>query len=159
YHWLGQLLVRKDLLAEAEQAFLNAFEKSSPFPLKTSALVNVIYCQGLLARQGAPRQQPALRKKTLETMRQFIRMYDVPQEDAMNLVNIALVFGELDLARSVVGGWERQKPDDLHVLRSRALVELRWGAYERAIEAADKVLLKEPKDKLAARVRSQALEG
>src|SRR5262249_35206688 len=118
YHWLGQLLVRKDLLAEAEQAFLNAFEKSSPFPLKPSALVNVIYCQGLLARQGAPRQQPALRKKTLETMRQFIRMYDVPQEDAMNLVNIALVFGELDLARSVVGGWERQKPDDLHVLRS-----------------------------------------
>jgi serine/threonine protein kinase/tetratricopeptide (TPR) repeat protein len=159
YLWLGELLAGKDRLAEAKEAYLNAHEKPSPFPVKIPALVNVVYCEGLLAKQGAPPLRPALRKKTLETLRQFIRLYDVPPEDASNLVNIALAFGELDLARSVVGSWERQKPDVPDVLRTRALVELRSGAYERAIEAAERALLKEPKDKLAARYRSQAQEG
>jgi hypothetical protein len=47
---------------------------------------------------------------------------------------------------------------DLQQLRLRALVELRGGAYERAIEAADKVLLKQPGDPDASRYRSQAQE-
>jgi serine/threonine-protein kinase len=158
YLWLGNLLVEKNRLTEAEEAYRNAVEKPSPFPLEKPALVKLISIQFLLTKQAGEQRRPALQKKTLENLRQFIRRYDVPPDDAWRLIIVALAFAEVDLARSILGSWERQKPDDLKALRTRALVELRGGAYERAIEAADKVLRMKPTDKDAASYRAAALK-
>jgi serine/threonine protein kinase/predicted Zn-dependent protease len=158
YFWLGQLLAKKDRLEEAAQAFQNACDKPSPFPIKKSALVNVIYCDWLVARQGERRDQRSRNQKVLENLRQLLRLDDVPLEDASALVKIAVSLGELDLARSILVGWERQAPDNLEALRMRALVELRGGAYGRAIAAADKVLGKQPGDREATLYRTQALD-
>jgi hypothetical protein len=64
----------------------------------------------------------------------------------------------LDLARWILRSWESQAPEDLEVLLLRANVELRGGAYERALDAANKVLHKQPTNKKAAMYRSQAQE-
>jgi serine/threonine-protein kinase len=158
YLWLGNLLAEKNRLAEAEEAYRNAVEKPSPFPLEKPALVKLVFIQFELTKQAGEHHKPALRKKTLENLRRLIRRHEVPPDDAWVLVMVALAFEDVDLARSVLVSWERQKPDDLEALRTRAQVELRGGAYERAIEAANKVLRKLPADKQAASHRSQAQE-
>jgi hypothetical protein len=73
---------------------------------------------------------------------------------ASHLAHVAIETGEYDLARWILADCERQAPNDLEALRKRARVELKAGAYARAIEAAerlragaDKVLASRPQDK------------
>jgi tetratricopeptide (TPR) repeat protein len=94
--------------------------------------------------------------RALRSVRQMVALGGIRPDQASRLAHVAIETGQYDLARWIVADWERQAPDDLEALRKRARVELKAGAYGRAIEAAerlrmqaDKVLSTRPKDQQA----------
>jgi tetratricopeptide (TPR) repeat protein len=73
-------------------------------------------------------------------------------------VPLAIVAKDYHLARQLLDDWERQAPGDLAALSFRAKTEYRAGAYELAVEAADRVLRKRPGDAEMVGIRKQAIQ-
>jgi tetratricopeptide (TPR) repeat protein len=72
-------------------------------------------------------------------------------------ISLAIVAKDFNLARQILDDWERQAPGDLEALSSRALVELRAGAYELSLQAAEKVLQRTPGNTAMLRMRQEAV--
>jgi tetratricopeptide (TPR) repeat protein len=99
--------------------------------------------------------------RALRHVRRFITLYRVRPDEAYYLATVAMGMGDLDLARWVVSAWEQQAPDDPNALAKRAVVELKGGAFGRAVEAADRlaaVAAELPDDKQGPFFRKKALE-
>jgi tetratricopeptide (TPR) repeat protein len=89
--------------------------------------------------------------------RRLQRYGDIPTATmSYSAVKIAVSAKEYTLARQVLDAWERQFPADLDAARGRAWVEFATGAYPAAIAAAERVLAKEPSDRLMAAIRGAA---
>jgi tetratricopeptide (TPR) repeat protein len=98
--------------------------------------------------------------RALRHVRRFVALYRVRPDEARSLATVAVEMGDLDLARWIVSAWEQQAPNDPNALAKRALVELKGGAYGRAVEAADRlaaVAAELPDDKRGPFFREQAL--
>jgi tetratricopeptide (TPR) repeat protein len=97
-------------------------------------------------------------RRALRNTRAFVALGRVGPEQAALLADVGVRNGDFDLARAIVGAWERQDPKDMNAWRKRALVELRAGAAGPALQAARKVLDAKPDDKQALDIRKQAAE-
>jgi hypothetical protein len=100
--------------------------------------------------------EPPLRR-ALRNTRALGGLGKVSPEQAQFLAGIASAGRDPDLARWIVGAWERQAPQDVNAWRARAQVELRAGAYGPAPRAADKVLAVKPDDRPALDCRGEAV--
>jgi hypothetical protein len=93
--------------------------------------------------------------RALEKTRKLAALGGLSPQQASHLSQIAVENGDLDLARLILGGWERQAPTDLAAHRRRLAVEVKAGAYRSALQAAKKVLEHEPQDAEALRIFEQ----
>jgi tetratricopeptide (TPR) repeat protein len=152
----GMTLVAEKRWAEAEKAFLQAAETPAVFPVRRGALFLAVLCEWFLAEEPAPAGRPEAWERALANTRRLLSYGDPPPFQARALIVIALKRNDLDLARWLVAGWERQAPDDLEVVRQRMVIEFKGGAYERVGQTAEKVLRRQPKDELALRYRAEA---
>jgi tetratricopeptide (TPR) repeat protein len=98
------------------------------------------------------------RHRALRHARGLVALGGVRVDQMLHLTIVALQMDDLDLARRLVSEWQRQAPGDLIALRRRAAVELKGGAYGRALEAADAVLKVRRGDPEALGLRAQATE-
>jgi hypothetical protein len=159
YVLYGQLLMGEKRWAEAEEAFLTAAETPSIVPMRRTALYHAALCAAIHGRINRRDWDPVVLARALRHTRALLALGDVRPDQAEFLVQIALRTGQIDLARAIVGMWERQAPRDLEGVRWRVKVELAGGAYGRAIEAADCVLSVVPQDPVALRHRAEAIAG
>jgi serine/threonine protein kinase/tetratricopeptide (TPR) repeat protein len=160
---------RPALFAAMEAAWVLAHqERSSPEIARRNRLFS---CRGQLgavlasAPSGPLHVLPPLffeaegpRQRALGHARKLVALGGLRVDQMPHLTVVALQMDDLDLARRLVSEWQRQAPGDLIALRRRAAVELKGGAYGRALEAADAVLKALPGDPQALRLRGQALE-
>jgi tetratricopeptide (TPR) repeat protein/predicted Ser/Thr protein kinase len=149
----GMILVQNDRWAEAEAVFLAAARAPSIVPVRTGALFWACACESTLAQKAPPRVAAALRARALRNARECVLLGDLGPFETEQLSRLALNQKDLDLARALLGEWERQAPRDLKVLRRRAKLELLAGAYGRVLELTAKTT-----DKEMLGYRSQAIQ-
>jgi predicted Zn-dependent protease len=94
----------------------------------------------------------------LRHARSLVALGGVRVDQMPHLTIVALRTDDLDLARRLLSEWQQQAPGDLLALHWRAAVELKGGAYGRALEAADAALEARPGNPEALGLRAQALE-
>jgi tetratricopeptide (TPR) repeat protein len=157
HYWRGTLLLVGDRWAEAEKAFLAAAEAPSFARVRGPALFLATACAWKLAHEPGSTRRQELRAKALAHTRTLVTLGNVRPDEAVHLAHVATEMDEFDLARGILTNAERQAPKNLDLLRRRAEVELKGGAYGKALAAADRVLSAAPKDPKALRYRAEAL--
>jgi hypothetical protein len=144
---------------EAEQALTGALETPSLFrSVRLFALLEATACERNLAAGRPP--QPAMRARAVEHLRELV--WEVLRLDRMGaywgtLTSVlALQLKEFELARFILGEWEKRAPNDLALLEIRLQVECGSGEYSRAVDVADQILKGKPRDpSLVKKVRDQ----
>ncbi len=152
----GMTLAAQNRWPEAEAAFLKAAELPALVPVHRPALVNAVLAEWILAgrKQGAERE--ALKRRALENTRRAVRAGPLRPHQASYLSIVALEMNDLDVARWIIAGWEREAPGDLELLRRRLAVEFKGGAYERVLQVAGKILARRAHDKEALQYQAAA---
>jgi hypothetical protein len=149
-------------LRKAELSFRKAMDAPSTLPVfRRQARYWGTYTQALLAGANPKlgSRDPEMRTLALGNMRRLLADGGLSPTWCANLTEMALTkLGDHDLARLLAAAGARQAPGDLRFVRMRAQIELVAGAYHPALEAANKVLAKLPKDTDALRVRKEALD-
>src|SRR5262249_4854995 len=112
----------------------------------------------LAEAQGRGSDQEMLARAARHS-RELLALGDLPPRQAEILSRPTLEAGEVDLARQVVAGWERQAGKDLAPLYRRLAIEMEAKAYGPALDLADRILKSRPKDKEAHRQRAAAIAG
>jgi tetratricopeptide (TPR) repeat protein len=161
FYLRGMLLTEKQRLAEAERDFRAAAERPAFMPIRRVALFAATYCQWELGdreKKKDPAAAQALWGQALQSARTLVDLGGLTPDMANLVTALALARGELDLARRVLDGWERQDSRDLRPLRRRMAVELKAGAYGPAIAAADRILARQPGDAEAREARAAAVK-
>jgi tetratricopeptide (TPR) repeat protein len=160
---VGELVLFRSilLLAEgqdeaAEGAALQAAEMPSLLKVRRMALfVTLLAEQRLLGRPVAP---PDLRDRVRRNIRALAATgYADPKRSAF-LVALAVLVGEVDLARSVLDDWERRSPRDPDAWAHRAAVERHGRSYGRAIPVAQEALRVKPGHPLAVAALDASLK-
>src|SRR5262249_12945517 len=144
----------------AEQSFRNAIEATWAVPLLArTARFSAAYLQTIFGRPGPGRAaDPVMKTRALGNIRWLLQRGNLTPHEWDMLAGFATDLNEYDLARMLVRDWEAASKNDLNVLRRRAAVELKAGAYGAALEAAKKVLARKPGDKDALRSLKEASE-
>jgi tetratricopeptide (TPR) repeat protein len=158
YFVQGQVLILKDRWAEAEPLFLKAAETPSVVPLRRAALFLAIAAE--YGAGGANSRAPdrALLKRAVDHTRELVALGGVRPDQAVHLAQVALTQNEPDLAAWILADWERQAPGDPDMLRKRLALEVKTGAHGRAIQTADQILKRKPRDGEALRLRAVAVD-
>jgi hypothetical protein len=101
------------------------------------------------ARLGAP----------AETLRKVLALGPAePPLERDQAMRVALLAEEYTLARQLLGDGERLAPTDLQASSWRAITEMRAKSYGRALEAAEKVLRRKPRDGPMRAIKRQVTE-
>jgi tetratricopeptide (TPR) repeat protein len=149
-------------LRKAESSFRRAADGPCTIPaFRRLARFWGTYSQAILANPDPKRAppDPEMRARALGNMRRLLADGGLSPDWWANLTELALTrLEDHDLARLLAAAGERQAPKDIRFVRWRAQIELAAGAHRRALEAADKVLARMPKDSDALRVRKEALD-
>jgi tetratricopeptide (TPR) repeat protein/predicted Ser/Thr protein kinase len=144
--------------AKAEKEGLAAADMSSWFPIRRQALWTAATAEGML---GSPRRSdsdPQRRKMAVATLRRVLALGPVQPHEREIAVKIPLNAEELGLARQHLDEWDQQAPGELSALQLRARLELKSGAYGRAIAAANKALAMKPDDAELRKLIQEASE-
>jgi hypothetical protein len=149
-----------ELLREAASAYEAAARRPGLLPVRLPALEKVIHIETLLGAPERARPDAAMRARAVAHVRERLAQAPPVQQAEMWEVfwTAATNAGEHDVARQVLGAWERQRPDDVRLMRCRAYTEFSTGAYGPAARAAREALAKGPADPLLKRVLAQSLE-
>jgi hypothetical protein len=149
-------------LRKAELSFRRAMDGPCTVPaFRRPARFWGTYTQAILAKFhpkiGPP--DPEMRMLALGNMRRLLADGGLSPAQWAELAKMALTtLEDHDLARMLAAAVERQAPGDIRFIRLRAQIELAAGAYHPALEAADKVLAKSPKDGDALAVKKEAMQ-
>jgi serine/threonine protein kinase len=148
---------------EAEREGLATAEMNSLFPVQRPSLFMAATAEAFMGTPMRPDPDLKKRAKALKTLRRVIALNPIAMNpDAHNereiAVKIALYADDLALARQILDEWERQLPKELKAKMLRARVELKGGAYGKAIEAAREVLKNNPKDAEMLQVEQEAMK-
>jgi tetratricopeptide (TPR) repeat protein len=73
--------------------------------------------------------------------------------------DLAFKLGDYDLARELIGRWERGQPDDPRALRSRIQLEMAAGAFSPALKLIDQELARNPNESWALAQRKAVLKN
>ena len=125
---------------EAEQAFLQASRAPSIARIQRTALFSAVQIEAFLAHPNWPRQQPGMRARFAGNLRTLLAGGPLPPNQAASLAGSAEKLGEAELARLTLAEWERHWPKDGKAPRQRAAFELRAGAPQLALDAANRAL-------------------
>ena len=151
----GLILFGDGRFQEAEPLLLRAAQTPCLAPIQRYALYCAVAAEWQMVRAAGQRPELELRAKAMNNIRKITAMGEVPPAQASLLWNIAGQGRQLDLARSIIGDWERQAPHDIEAKVARATIERVGGAYLRALELLDEVLKKDPNH--AEALRNQRL--
>jgi serine/threonine protein kinase/Flp pilus assembly protein TadD len=150
------------LLRKAEPSFRKAMDGPCTIPaMRRLARFWGTYLQAILAKPNSTAGPPDLemRARAAANMRRLLADGKLSPTNWSTLTELALTrLEDCDLARLLAAAGDRQAPGDVRFLRWRAQIELTAGAYHPALDAAAKVLAKEPKDAEALRVRKEATQ-
>src|SRR5262245_13272305 len=125
---------------QAEQAFLQASKAPSLARIQRTALCSAVRIEAFLAHPNWPRQQPSMRERFAANLRTLLAGGSLPPEVTASLAGSAEKLGEAELARLTLAEWERHWPKDGKAPRQRAAFELRAGAPQLAVDAANRAL-------------------
>ena len=122
--------------------------------MATAAVLNV-YCD-----EG---NKPEVLERAVDHVREYLAQTDLAQAsvtagEAVQLVGVAMLKHDFELARRILAGPLLKEPDNLDLLRWSAKVELEAGAYQAALDMAEKVLKRKPDDADAKWIQQTALE-
>lgn len=149
------------LLRRAEEAYRRAMDAPITLPpVRRLARFWGTYAQSLLCHPGdkAP-PDPQMRTLAEGNMRRLLADGNLSAAQCITLTDLAFHrLQDLDLARLLAATGQQQAPGNIALLRWRAQIELAAGAYHPALDAANKVLARLPKDPDALRVRQEATE-
>jgi hypothetical protein len=135
-HYLrGLLLERERRWGEAEVAFEAALAAPSIMHLQKPALLLLINSQWEQARVPGMANAAKKKERALANGRKFAALGATPKQ-ARVLIDFALTLKDHDLARELVGRWERSEPRSAAALEQRLRIELAAGAYGRVLELA-----------------------
>jgi hypothetical protein len=163
YYLQGLVLVELKRYSDAEKAFRQAAIAKSFLRVQRAAKTGVVGCQ-IMQRIDGPPLLPSLIASAagevggvpglwevgwvarsrldvqyagaLRHLRELVAEGDVHPDFAEGFAAFALLTGEVELARQIVGGWERNQPNNKDVRFLRARVEFEAGAYGRVLEIA-----------------------
>jgi len=102
------------------------------------------------ASQSRPNRDALLRKEAAEHLHELLRMGPVREQEVLTCALVAFQINEHHLAIDLANQADRLgvgNTIDLHLLRMKANADI--GNLAGAIESADKVLAKDPRDELA----------
>jgi tetratricopeptide (TPR) repeat protein len=158
YYIYASMLLIRGRFEEAVEPYRLAVETPSLLPIQRLALDGAIMMEGWV---GSPiREKPNLdmRRRAADHLRQRIESGPIRANYFMPFCKVAVYADDVELARRVLGQWQKQTPSDVEYLKFRATVELKAGAYGQAITAANRVLDAQPKDLEASQLLKEALE-
>jgi tetratricopeptide (TPR) repeat protein len=142
--------------ADAEREGLAAADMPALAPVRRQALWMAATAEGMLGTPNRPDPDLGKRKKAVSTLRQVIALGPIQPHERVIAVKIPYNADDLGLARLLLDEWLRQSPNDLGALELLAKVELKGGAYGKAIEAARKILQKIPEHAEMLKVDKEA---
>jgi tetratricopeptide (TPR) repeat protein len=162
YFFKGVLLVKAERFREAEEAFARAMEQPSMLNVRPMALIFSAVCvRDIILAEGVNRVEAAVRARGVKHVEQRFRWGPVRAGEGAVLIETAVLCGAPDLARAVLGEWEKVegvKAED--VLKNRMLLEYGARNYPAAIRTADELLAKNPDDKASIKdVRDKAVKA
>ena len=145
------------LIAEAGAAHAKAAETPALLDVRAYALEGAVMCYTIAGRPAWKADpDPAVLRKVADLLRVRLKEPEPIPPTSIDFMVRAAKQADLAVARVLLDDWLRDKPDDLAALRHRAEVELKSEAYRPALDAAEKVLAKNPDDGVARSVRDQA---
>lgn len=144
------------LLAQQAELFQMAADSPSILPgVPRYARFLAATAQCNLARTEQTNFAPA-RVTCLQNIRRAAASEETSAAEHRAYFELALELADYDLARELLGRWERQKPEDPRVRRSRIKVELASSALGPALNLIDKMLVESPDDGWVLEQREEA---
>ena len=145
------------LLAQQAELFQLAADSPSIVPqLQKWARFHAAQAHFELA-QSQPTNFPAARHVCLDNLRRAA-LVEPSVAECRAYFEMAFALGDFELARSLLGQWERHQPGDRRALRARIRLESAAGAFGLALKGIDQLLAEEPGDVWALKQRQFVLE-
>ena len=131
---------------EAEKAAMVAADEPALLPIHRQALWVAGVAQGYL---GTPRRKDPdlqMRQKAGKSLKRAFAIIPVQPHEREFAAKILIYAGETNLASRLLDDWAASDPENKHLPWLRARAKFHDGAYQAAIEEAQKVLKLNPKD-------------
>ncbi len=157
YFFRATVHLLRGKVAAAEPDYVQAAQTPSMFRIRRAALFGAVMSEALLAFPPGGQPDEAMAKKLLANLRRFVELGPARPFEIQFALPVALRAREFSLCRRLVEEWERQAPAEVEPLRKRAALELAAGNSGLALQAADRVLERQPGDPEATNVRTAAL--
>jgi len=147
----------RKLIAETGDAHAKAATTPALLDVRAYALEGAIMSYTIAGRPAWP-AEPDL--AILRTVSDLLRVR-LKEPEAIPLTSIDFMVraakqADLSIARVILDDWSNRKPGDITVLRHQADVEFRSEAFEPALRAAEKILIKKTDDAAARKIRDQS---
>jgi hypothetical protein len=157
--WLlyGLCLGAQKHFEDAEAALIRAAETPAAFKCRRMALLSAIQVESLLLMQG--NRTPELRTRSLKNVKDFLAEGEIRPSQVLPLITVAVHVGEPDLVYYLVAQWRAKSPNDPHALLFSALVLHHSGAHARAIADAKSVLIQQPLNAEAKKIRDESTKA
>jgi len=144
------------LLAEAGDEFLNAASMPALIDLRTTAYENAAVSFSAAGElRGVPKVYPEWVRKSGRAVAERLRL-DPPIHRSRRpiIIKAALKAEDYESARRLLDDWDREEPNSLQALETRASVEEKPNPCA-ALAAAERVLAKQPTNKVMLEVRDR----
>jgi tetratricopeptide (TPR) repeat protein len=152
-------LSQKGRFSEARLQLTTALRAPTLGRIRRTCLRSILDCDVALAKRGN-RLDPAALRQTVPIVAELLQLGPPRPDEAELCVLICLSAGDIDRAREVLKHWEaRVGRDDPKAMVWRMRTEAQAGHHEAAIDAADRILKRDPNHADARKIRTEAVQA
>jgi tetratricopeptide (TPR) repeat protein len=153
----GSVLVQKNRFTEARAQFVAACSTPGIGQVKRSSLRAILMCDLERAVKGKQVDGSILRQ-SMPFVRELLALGALRPDEYDICVRVCVHSEELDQARKIIKDWEdRFGRDEPRVARWRMRAEAQAGNHSGAIESADRILVRDPNNADAKKIRTEAV--